>query len=414
MLQLNQGQQDAIASVCSFLLDPREREMVIKGRAGTGKSTLVQALVPQIKAVIKTVSILLRSSTESELHLCATTNKAAKVLADITKEDTSTIHVLLGLTIKNDYKNGGTKLIRRGDAKVIEDSIIIIDEAFYIDNVLADYIKKTTKNCKIIYIGDPYQCAPVMQTHSPVEDIQCREFELTQVMRNKGAIGVLAEHWRNTVVTGVFSPIVVNDPAIVYADGKEFRNQIDLHFGQQGIVDTTNKIVCWTNDKSTTYSEYVRELLGKPTEFTDGEYLLINNSLAKQGYPTDSVIQIKEFEYADTYFGVNGRWAKLMDGNRLFIPNSNQEYKQQLKHLASIKSWSVYYELVEKIPDLRPVHSCTIHKAQGSTYETVFIDLNDIGRCNIASDVARMMYVATSRPTSKIVFRGGLPSKYGG
>lgn len=414
MHTLNQGQQAALSSAIQFLLSADERYMVIKGRAGTGKSTLVEHLVPAINKVAKVVALLLKADNELPVYLCSTTNKASSVLADITDTETSTLHSLLGLTVKNDYQTGKSKLIRKGNSEVIQNSLIVVDEAYYICPQLLQFLEQGTKNCKIIFIGDPNQCAPVMQTHSPVEDLICRTEELTQVMRNKGAITLLGEHWREVVRTGVFSPIVVNDPNVLYLTGNDFRDQIDFYYSLPNTDENTNKIICWTNNQSIKYSDYVRNSKGLPASYTEGEYLHINNSLPKKGFATDSIIRIKQFHSSAKYHGIPGKYASLYKGEDLFIPDSAVEYSNHLKQLAKAKDWRSYYEIYENVPDLRSIHSCTVHKAQGSTYENVFIDLNDIGSCNTPSDVARMMNVAVTRPTSKIIFRGNLPAKYGG
>ena len=55
-----------------------------------------------------------------------------------------------------------------------------------------------------------------------------------------------------------------------------------------------------------------------------------------------------------------------------------------------------------------------MHKSQGSTYDTVFIDLENIGSCRNPDQVARMLYVAVSRARNRIFLFGKLPTKYGG
>ena len=113
--------------------------------------------------------------------------------------------------------------------------------------------------------------------------------------------------------------------------------------------------------------------------------------------------------------GIEGRYATIENKlHQLFIPISTTDVLKRLKETAAIKDWTPHYEIKQSIPLLRPVHGSTIHKAQGSTYETVFVDLPDVGACNIASDVARMMTVAVSRPTTRLILRGKLPEKYGG
>lgn len=413
-MQLNQDQLRVIESAMAFLLSPSERFMVIKGRAGTGKSTLTAALIPEINKQLGVISLILQENEPKPVLLTATTNKAAKVIADICNENATTIHSLLNLRISQDYSTGETKLTRSAGSKIVKNSVIIIDEAFYIDPLLQKYITECTLNCKIIFIGDPYQCAPVRQTHSPIENLVCRTEELTQVMRNSGALTTLGEHWRDTVISGVFNPFTQSIPGIIdWVDGATFQQEIENAY-MNSVGENQNKIVCWTNKQAEAYSHYIRKLKGYPDEFAVGEYLQIMNSLPKLGYPTDSVIQIKHFESNCTFNGIEGRYAKTMSGDSLFIPNSSADYTAALKAASKAKDWPLYFQMQENVPDLRAIHACTVHKAQGSTYDTVFIDLPDIGKCNIASDVARMMHVSTTRAKYRVVFRGKLPAKYGG
>ena len=81
------------------------------------------------------------------------------------------------------------------------------------------------------------------------------------------------------------------------------------------------------------------------------------------------------------------------------------------KHYFKQKDWTKAYSIEENIADLRPSTSCTVHKSQGSTYDTVFIDLANIGTCTHNNELARMLYVAVTRARSRIVMHGGLPDR---
>ena len=59
-------------------------------------------------------------------------------------------------------------------------------------------------------------------------------------------------------------------------------------------------------------------------------------------------------------------------------------------------------------PDLRYTYASTINKAQGSTYDTVYIDLNDLAKCNDRDLQLRLLYVAVSRARHKVVFTGDI------
>lgn len=54
------------------------------------------------------------------------------------------------------------------------------------------------------------------------------------------------------------------------------------------------------------------------------------------------------------------------------------------------------------------MYASTVNKSQGSTYDTVYIDLNDIGKCRDKDQVRRMLYVAVSRARHKVVFTGDI------
>lgn len=414
-MSLNQGQQAVLDSAMKFVTSKSEQFMVIKGKPGTGKSYLTKAIVEGIEKYMTIVNSLMTNPSDTEIHLTATTNKAAAVLAEFIGRDTQTIHSLIGLTLRVDYKTGEEKLTRKSGSDVIKNSIILIDEAFSINDQLLEYINKCTQNCKIILIGDPYQTAPVKCKRSPVDLLTCRTEELTQPMRSQGVLDMFSDHWRNSVITETFSPFLLRDPSIEYVNGNDFSALIDDAFKDPNCLAGKNKILTWTNARADSYCEYVRTLWGLPSEYTSGEYVQLINGLPKQQMYVDQIFQIHSFGGTHTAFGIAGRLANVRNQlDMLFIPNSSFDVVKRLKETAAEKDWHTHYQIKENIPLLRPVHGSTIHKAQGSTYETVFVDLPDVGACNIASDVARMMTVAVSRPTTRLILRGKLPDKYGG
>jgi ATP-dependent exoDNAse (exonuclease V) alpha subunit len=85
-----------------------------------------------------------------------------------------------------------------------------------------------------------------------------------------------------------------------------------------------------------------------------------------------------------------------------------------LKYYRRKKEWHKYFSLKNTIPDLRQRDAATVHKSQGSTYDTVFVDLTNISTCHNPIAAARMLYVAFTRARSRICLYGNLASKYGG
>ena len=83
-----------------------------------------------------------------------------------------------------------------------------------------------------------------------------------------------------------------------------------------------------------------------------------------------------------------------------------------LKFFSSCKAWEKFFKIKNGYPDLRSVSASTTHKAQGSTYDSVIVDLADIGKSTNKEQTARLQYVALSRPRSRLYIRGQLPERY--
>ena len=92
---------------------------------------------------------------------------------------------------------------------------------------------------------------------------------------------------------------------------------------------------------------------------------------------------------------------KYTPGNYLMVVNPDFR-SVLLKKYVKDKNWIAYYFLKDHMCDLRYNESCTIHCAQGSTYNRCFIDLNDLNLCTAHSVKARLMYVALSRAKDKV------------
>jgi hypothetical protein len=155
-------------------------------------------------------------------------------------------------------------------------------------------------------------------------------------------------------------------------------------------------------------------LKGYPTQFHKGETVITNNFIAfgKYRWAVDSPLEITQISSPIERKGVTGRLVVIDGIVEAFLPNDPRDIRATLKHLKKMKEWREYYTVQETWLDLRPAYASTVHKAQGSTYKKVFIDLSDIGRCTIASDVARMLYVAISRASEKVILFGSLPQRY--
>lgn len=210
------SQQKVLNSIKSFILSDKERVFILKGYAGTGKTTMMRFLVKWLHEVKK------------DYYLLAPTGRAAKVLSNISNEPARTIHSLIYRysdfnqdvdKIEVDAHQNGQLYLVFESAMIDEDtgaSIYIIDEASMIADstpggltqasfgsgrLLSDFLNYDTRNdSKFIFIGDPCQLPPVGEIHSPALDVNyfnskqilCREAQLTEILRQKEGNSIIA------------------------------------------------------------------------------------------------------------------------------------------------------------------------------------------------------------------------------
>lgn len=434
---LNQGQQEAADGFFEFLFDDEAKEYNISGPGGVGKTFLMGQLIDHVIARYEETCRLMGIEPRyTEVHMTATTNKAAEVLSQQTNRPTSTIHSFLGLKMRDDYSTGRQILTKGKGWQVHENKIIFIDECSMIDSSLYYLIHDGTMNCKIVYVGDQCQLAPVLETISPVYRNKMPLAELTENVRvqqagngEKPALLSLNEQLRETVQTGVFKPIVTVPGVIDLLDVDEMEARIDEVFSNQ--VSHT-RILAWSNDRVLQYNDHIRQLRQLPPELTPGERVVNNKAIPLQGQMlsveqeflikdianTRYTLVIEDPQGGDD-FSISYRTCTLETTNGGVIDevpliDDRDHLRDVTKYLARLKKWGPYYDLQRTFPDLRMRDACTVHKSQGSTYDFVFIDLGDISRCNNPDQVARMLYVAASRARIRVYLFGELAEKYGG
>lgn len=249
-ITLTEDQQHALNAFNQFLLDPVETVFVLSGYSGCGKSTLVRILVDEIPRFFQTVKLINPSFTQKyDVELTATTNKAAENLGQITGHPAGTIHAFLGLRVNTDFRTNTTTLTPRDRHAIKENYILFIDEASYVDKQLLGYIFKMTRNCKIVFIGDPAQLTPVKSSDAPVFKAGFTEAALTTVVRQAegNPIVDLSTKFRNTVNTGEFFSFVPDGHAVKYLERADFNAAIEAEFTRPDWRYQDSKILAWTN-----------------------------------------------------------------------------------------------------------------------------------------------------------------------
>lgn len=424
---LNQGQQTAADGFFQFLLGP-EKEIIISGPGGVGKTFLMGYLIDEIMPrYFSTCEIMGLKPEFDEVVMTATTNKAAEVLGLSTGRPTLTIHSFLNLTVKDDFATGKSHLSKTGAWHVHERKIVFVDEAYMVDTPLLTLLREGTHNCKIVFVGDHCQLAPVMEPVSPIHRAGLTFFQLTENVRNAGqpALMQVCQQLRNSVETGIFHPIKIVPGVIDLADDAEMERLIEKTFKTQ---TRKARILAYTNRRVVQYNEHIRELRGLPIEYGEGE-LLVNNGAIRI---KDKMLSVEEeVEIIDQGSrtepliidsdgtSVEVRKVTLRSGlgqiyTNVPLPVDRDHAVALSKWYKAKKAWKFSGFMKNTMPDLRPRDAATVHKAQGSTYETVFIDMSDISNCHQSNMAARLLYVAFTRASSRVVLYGDLAQKYGG
>lgn len=417
---------DAADGFLQFLFEPNKKELIISGPGGVGKTFLmahmIDIVLPQYQA---TCTIMGVQPEYDSVVMTATTNKAAEVLAQSTQRPTETIHSFLNLRVQDDFTTGKSKLIKSATWQVHSRKIIFIDECSMIDRDLRTIILEGTINCKIVYVGDHCQLAPVMEAISPIYVDNLPFFELTEPVRNadQPALIALCKQLRHTVETGQFLPIQTTPGVVDWLTDAEVEAEI-----QQEFLQTSNsRILAYTNKRVMDFNDYIRQLRNYSPQIELGEEV-INNSMVRIGKEQISVEEelsvIQQSHYTENIQIEEGveleiRRTRLQShhGNiidNVPVPVDRAHFHALIKHYQRKKDWHRYFKLKNNFPDLRPRDSATVHKSQGSTYDTVFVDLSNLSSCHQPNLAARLLYVAFTRAKNRIVLFGELAAKYGG
>lgn len=427
-MPLTKDQQQAADEFFQFLLSD-EKEFIISGGAGVGKSYLLSHLHKDVmERYAQTCTLVGVPQKYKRAVFTATTNKAAEVLEKSIKEHVSTVHSYLGLRVQDDYSTGKTVLTKTSAYGPKKNVILFIDECSTINAELLSHIRECMHDSKIVYVGDHAQMAPVNEKlsqlyHSPVPFVYLKE-----VIRNAGtpALVHLCAQLRETVETGVFYALEGVPGVVDFLSAQQMQTELIQHFSNP---TGDARILCYTNERVQLYNSFLRQARGQPEHFQAGETVVVAKNIAS-GQSSISVerqvtitkidsvvlsaaigdgisIKYREAEISYGYLGV-------ASFHKVRIPEDPIAFQNAMKTLARTKQWSNYFQAKAQYADLRGMDACTVYKSQGSTYHTVFVDLEDIGSSYDASQVARMLFVAASRPTHRVCFYGNLPERYRG
>lgn len=424
---LNMGQSHAAEKFFEFLFGP-DKEMIISGPGGCGKTHLMGYMIDEVIPHYHNTCKLMGIQPDFlSVQMTATTNQAAEELSKATRRPCKTIHSFMNLRVTENHATGGTFIKKTKAWCVHRNTILFVDEAPMIDTILRNLILEGTCNCKIVYVGDDCQLAPVKEPISPIYKANLLDVPLIEPMRtNIPELQLVNDTLRSRVPKVEFGAIQLAPGLVDWLDGPAMEQEVIKHFSAK---QTNSRIMAYTNDAVIEYNAYVRGMRGLPNLLTDGEYLVCNSAYAPKGEGNETLsVQslVKVTEAAGHYVEMPitetvKMWVQYVNledkyGNiiqRVPVPADRAHYKNLLKYFGDCKDWSMYFFVKNNFPDLRERDSSTVYKAQGSTYDISFIDVTNISSCNRPDVVARMLYVATSRARQRIIFYGDLAPKYG-
>lgn len=443
------GQKKLIDALGDYLTSGDESAVfIINGYAGTGKTTVVGALVQTLRQM------------EIPCTLMAPTGRAAKVMSRYAGTEAYTIHK----TIYRERTAGGA-----GESHFdlnfnkSNDTLYIIDEASMLTGSAAasegssfgtgdliedmfDFIR-SGRNNKIVLVGDQAQLPPIGYAVSPAlsPEYMARygsvwSFVLSEVVRQQGNSGILhnATEIRGMIEAG-FADIPsfdVNFPDVVRLSGNELIDEIDTCYGRYGRGETT--VITRSNKRANQYNQGIRRtILDYDEEISSGDMLMVvkNNyhyverdRNAKMDFIANGdIARIHRiyktcerhgfrFAYAEVEFPDYDDYRMecwlLLDVLHTDAPSLSREQQSRLflsveQDYADIKQKGKRYKAVMGDEfycalQVKFAYAITCHKAQGGQWSAIFLDAMLFGEEPMTLELLRWLYTAVTRATERL------------
>ncbi len=443
-----QGQQRVLRHLTAFLLSKKPLPLyLLRGYAGTGKTSLVNAIV-------KVAPVL-----NMRVILMAPTGRAAKVLSQYTGMQAYTIHrriYLHSYTPDGLYKSVLVQNKLKNTLFVIDEASMIAGFSTHSDgikgrNLLDDlmYFVAQGDGCRLLLIGDQAQLPPVGMELSPALDVNylktsyqvtAATYELYEVMRQALDSGILfnATTIRTQLQQGKtnlplfqiqqFSDIETTDPV-------QLEEQLYDAFAARNFGDAV--IICRSNKTANRYNQAIRQhILGMDSEIASGDLIMAvkNNyywleETEQAGFIANGdIFEIKRINKIENIYGFHFAHVSMSftetddqadfdtiiileslatetaalgrkETNRLFVA-IEEEYAHitpRSKRISKIRSNPYYNALQVKF-----AYAMTCHKTQGGQWPVVFLDAGIYQTENIDISYLRWLYTAVTRATKKL------------
>ena len=168
---------------------------------------------------------------------------------------------------------------------------------------------------------------------------------------------------------------------------------------------TKSKILAIKNRTVNNYSAALFKAKNGREKFTDKD-VVINNHYVP-GLATDEEVTIDHIRYGVNNNGVAGANV-VINSKQYFLPDKVSNIKKLFKQYTAMGEYGKANAIKNTWVDLRPNFALTIHKSQGSTYDEVFIDLDDMKSIKDLRELAKLLYVAMSRAKYRVILSGDI------
>jgi ATP-dependent exoDNAse (exonuclease V) alpha subunit len=399
-MKLNESQEIAGKEIKRFFNNLTSKYHLLVAPPGYGKTYLINALQVN-KDIINGKRKLAGVPEFEDIIQCAATNKAASHL-----NEGETVHRVFQLIVWKNPANGQRVLKQRKNAETLKNQIIIIDESSMLDDLILGYIEKHTENCKIVFVLDDAQLKSVSGAEMPVLNKGYGRSDLTIPERFDKDSDLFATcmKLREAVLEGK-SHVLEECDGIRFVDEDQFKLEM-VNSVKNG---EDSKVLTYTNKGSIGLNKFVRAKLGHPAEITKGDTVVIRNfcfdATGEKKSRVDRPFEVTHTGQRKVIHNVDCLEVDI-DGKTFLMPLDRQLWLDAINSTRNSKEWAKMFALQEGVADIRYDYSCTIHCAQGSTFDTAYVNYQDLNKCQDEDTFRRLVNVACSRARKEVVLYG--------
>lgn len=408
---------------------------LLTGHAGTGKTYLMQRLTKSMLA------------NKRQVILSAPTHKAVTVLARKLAEAKiegvacRTIHSVLSLKAKP--QTDRLVFQRERGAEPVTADVVVIDECSMVDQDLFRHIKRHLPNSFVLFVGDPAQLPPVGEAESQTFRTPNRS-HLTTIIRQAADNPILAAADVIRKSQGGASDLswcvqasLASGHGVFVPGEAAYRWMRKAFTSPEFEADPDSfRYLAWTNERVAQVNEMIRRWrYGNdiPTPFMPGESalfrqpLVIAKTMVFANNQEAKVVTINRGTFLYEVEEAHGlsRWTASVpswelclrdaDGNEraVHMVADNNEFQRVVARITdeaadSRLRWKHLHEFKQSLAQLQSIYALTVHKSQGSTIGSVFVDLPDIRRREETNllEAQQMLYVAVTRPSKRLIVVG--------